>query len=70
MSKASDNTCFTKAQERGDETFTLVGQDRSSARVVCEWIKENIETAPKHKLIEALDCAIEMRNLHGRKTAD
>lgn len=70
MSKTSDNECFRKARERDDDTFTLVGQDRSSPRVVCEWIKENIETAPAHKLLEALDCAIAMRNAKNRKAAD
>jgi hypothetical protein len=70
MSKTSDNRCFRKAQERGDETFTLVGQDQSSPKVVCEWIKENIDTAPVSKLEEALYCAIEMRNAKNRKVAD
>lgn len=70
MSKASDNACFRKAQERDDETFTLVGQDRSSPRVVCEWIKENIETAPLSMLLEALHCAVKMRERPNRKNAD
>ena len=66
----SDAECYAKAIERGDKTFTLVGQDLSSPRVICEWIKENIETAPKRKLEDALDRAIDMRNRPGRKQAD
>ena len=70
MSKASDNECFRKAKERGDHTFTLVGQDVTAPAIICEWIKQNIETAPVHKLLEAFDCAIMMRNNKNRKTAD
>lgn len=70
MSKASDDICFRKAKARDDETFTLVGKDLSSPRVICEWIKENIETAPPAKLMEALQCAIRMRNAVLRKRAD
>jgi len=66
----SDQECYEKAIARGDSTFTLVGQDLSSPKVICEWIKENIETAPMHKLLEALDRAILMRNVIGRKHAD
>lgn len=66
----SDAECFRKASERGDATFTVVGQDRSSPRVICEWIKENIETCPEDKLHEALNRAIVMRNKHYRRAAD
>ena len=67
----SDNECFRKAQVRGDVTFTVVGQDMSSARVVCEWIKENIFTCPEDKLYEALKRAIAMRDRAGEaKNAD
>jgi hypothetical protein len=70
MRDLSDNECFRKAQERGDVTFTVVGQDRSSPRVICEWIKENIETCSEDKLHEALNRAISMRNKQYRKVAD
>ena len=66
----SDYECFQKAQDRGDITFTVVGQDRSSPRVICEWIKENIDTCPADKLHEALNRAIAMRNKQYRKAAD
>jgi hypothetical protein len=70
MTNAEDQRCFAKAQQRGDETFTLVGQDRSSPRTICFWIMENIETCPAGKLIQALQDAIKMRGLENRKNAD
>jgi hypothetical protein len=67
----SDNECFRKAQLRGDVTFTVVGQDVSSATIVCEWIKNNIYTCPEDKLHEALKRAIAMRDRAGQaKNAD
>jgi len=65
-----DYECMKKAQQRGDETFTLVGQDRSSPRTICFWILENIETAPPQKLVAALNDAIRMRQQPNRKNAD
>lgn len=64
--------CLAKAKQRKDLTFTLVGQDLSSPQVICEWIKLNIETCPREKLMEALDKAIRMRDLPlvNRKDAD
>lgn len=66
----TDKDCYEKAVERGQRTFTLVEQDRTSPRVICEWIKENIETAPADKLFKALEDAITMRGFMGRKSAD
>ncbi|HEX8838187.1 MAG TPA: hypothetical protein VF748_14695 [Candidatus Acidoferrum sp.] len=66
----SDATTFRKAVMRGDNTFTLVGQDRSGPTVICEWIKQNIETAPQDKLFEALARAIAMRLQTNRRAAD
>lgn len=67
---ADDQRCFGKAQVRGDETFTLVGQDKSSPRTICFWIMENIETAPAAKLLNALNDALRMRARPNRKNAD
>jgi hypothetical protein len=66
----SDADCYAKAVKRGDYTFTLVGQDKSAPRVICEWISQNIETAPPEKLREALEKAIIMRTQWGRRNAD
>lgn len=68
--KKMDSKCYEKAVKRGQQTFTLIAQDRSSPRVICEWIKENIETCPKEKLIDALLDAIAMRENPVRKNAD
>ena len=70
IAREMDGTCFQKARARGDQTFTLVGQDRSSPKVICEWIKENIETAPEEKLVDALMDALAMRENSKRKHAD
>lgn len=67
---AMDADCFTRARARGEQTFTLVARDRSSPRVICEWIKENIETAPAEKLLDALKDALAMREHPNRKAAD
>lgn len=66
----SDAEVVRKAKERGDMTFTLVGRDMTAPRVICEWIKENIESCPEDKLWEALHRAITMRNLAVRRLAD
>lgn len=66
----TDYECAKKAEARGDKTFTLVGQDRSSPRTICFWIMENIETAPPQKLVAALYDAIRMRGQANRKNAD
>lgn len=65
-----ENGCSERACKRGDRQFTLVGQDKSSPVVICEWIKQNIETAPSEKLVMALMHAIDMRQCTIRKTAD
>jgi hypothetical protein len=66
----NEQQCLEKAKARGDFTFTLVGQDRSSPTVIAEWIKQNIETAPEQKLVEALGKALLMRGTRHRKSAD
>lgn len=70
IARQMDDKCYKKAKERGQQTFTLVAQDRSSPRVICEWIKENIETEPEEKLVDALLDAIAMRENPNRKSAD
>lgn len=65
-----DCECYAKALTRGDSTFTLVGQDKSAAHLVCLWIAENIETCPAPKLLDALETAISMRDRGKRKAAD
>jgi hypothetical protein len=66
----TNDDCIKKAKERGDKIFSLVGQDLSSPTVICEWMKQNIETAPIAKLRNALEVAIEMRQTRNRKRAD
>lgn len=65
-----DGKCYAKAVKRGDRTFTLVGQDKSSPRTIAFWILENIETAPDEKLYKALRDALVMRTTVNRKNAD
>ena len=63
-----DTNCYTKAKARGEQTFTLVARDPT--RVICEWIKENIETAPPEKLVDALLDALAMREHPEKRSAD
>lgn len=65
-----DKGCYERAKERGEQTFTLVAQDRSSPRTICFWIMENIETCPAEKLVDALMDAIAIRGNPVRKNAD
>lgn len=65
-----DAICHLKAKQRGEKTFTLVQQDMTGPSVICEWIKQNIETAPADKLRDALEAAIEFRDYSRRKRAD
>ena len=66
----SDDRCRARADELGAERFTIHAQDFSAPKIVCQWIAENIETAPNHKLREALECALKMRAFAPRKHAD
>jgi hypothetical protein len=68
--KQRDRDCFQKALQRDQFTFTVVEQDMSSPTVICEWIKQNIETCPAEKLEHALAVAIKMRDYPRRKHAD
>jgi hypothetical protein len=70
LARAMDDSCHSKAREKGEQTFTLRAQDRSSPTVICEWIKQNIETAPEEKLVDALMDALNMREHPYRKHPD
>lgn len=47
--RVMDYDCFHRARQRGDVTFTLVGQDMTSPKLIVLWIAENIETIPAEK---------------------
>ena len=66
----SEESCYTKAKALGERTFTLRAQDLTAPSTIGEWIKQNIRTAPREKLIEAIDAAIEMREWHNHKWPD
>jgi hypothetical protein len=68
--KEQDASCYERARARGYDTFSLTGGDLSSPKTICFWIMENIETAPMHKLIDALQHALVMRATLHRKHAD
>jgi hypothetical protein len=69
MGYKSTDSCIAKAADN-EMLFVLRSQDISSPRLVLEWIKENLETAPEDKLREAFECAINMKNWPNRKKAD
>lgn len=68
--KIMDGDCYNRAKKRGDQTFTLVGQDVSSPQTICFWIMMNIESIPAAKAIDALKDALAMRDLTNRKHPD
>jgi len=65
----NDDSCLNQAEDN-EFIFVLRGKDISSPLVVLEWIKLNFETAPKDKLKEAFNCALNMLETVRRKTAD
>lgn len=56
--------CYDKAGP-DEPLFVLRAQDLSSPKIVAEWIKQNIETAPHQKLRDALEVALSMSS-YGR----
>lgn len=52
--------CLKKAYA-DEKLFVLMARDGTAPLVILEWIKLNIATQPREKLIEALDAAIEMQ---------
>lgn len=69
MGYKSNDSCLKKAAE--DEIlFVLRAKDASSPFVVLEWIKINFEDCPKDKLLEAFNCALEMREFPNRRQPD
>ena len=58
---AMDSSCFSRARQRGEQTFTLVERDLTAPATIIEWIKLNLATAPPEKLIDALKDAIAMQ---------
>jgi len=61
MGYKHDDKCIQRAFN-DEKLFVLMTRDPSAARLVIEWIKENLTTQPREKLLEALDCALEMAN--------
>lgn len=70
VDETKDATCFKKAQQRGQKTFTLVEQDFTAVKTIAHWIYLNIESAPPEKLREALEDCIAWREFKNRKVAD
>lgn len=48
-----------------EKIFPLLARDKSAPKVICAWIKANINKQPAHKLHEALDLAIAMSDQYG-----
>ena len=56
-----DADCFTRAQQRGETTFTLVERDLSSPKTILFWIMENFDgKTPAPKLRDAFEDALFM----------
>lgn len=61
MGYKNTDPCIKNAFD-DEKLFVLMTRDSTSPQVICEWIKLNLGNQPREKLIEALDCAIEMEN--------
>jgi hypothetical protein len=61
IAQAMDDGIRDRAVKAGEQTFTLVEHDKTSPRVICFWIMENLETARPEKLVDALLDAIAMQ---------
>lgn len=61
--------CLGKAKD-DEMLFILRAQDISSPIIVLEWIKLNFLNCPKEKLVEAFNCALEMREHKNTRDAD
>jgi hypothetical protein len=67
---SNDIEVFNRAQGRGQQTFTLVEQDRSAVETIAYWILQNIHSAPADKLRNALEICLKWRNFAAVKDAD
>lgn len=65
-----DSTCYAKARQRGQKTFTIVEQDAAAVKTIAHWIYLNIETCPAPKLRQALEDCIAFRQFRNKKLAD
>lgn len=61
MGYKKTDKCIKKAFD-DERLFVLMTRDATAPIVVMEWVKLNLTLQPREKLIEALDCAIEMSN--------
>jgi hypothetical protein len=60
--RARDQRCFEKARAAGEITFTVREQDASAPLTIMRWIELNFHTAPRAKLLEAFESALNMRD--------
>ena len=68
--KEQASSCYERARARDHDIFPLTASGLASPKLVCLWIAENMEIAPMHKLIDALQHALVMRATLHRKHAD
>jgi hypothetical protein len=57
-----DAQCFTKAVNRGEQTFTLVEHDSTAPGTILDWINRNFATASAEKLRTAFATALRWRD--------
>ena len=61
MGYKKDDKCLKNAFD-DEKLFVLMARDITSPAVVLEWIKENLYIQPDEKLMEAFQCALDMKN--------
>lgn len=70
MATKENDTCRDTADREDLVRFTLHSKDLTAPATIVDWIKLNILTAPDKKLIEALECALEMRRNPEKRMPD
>lgn len=64
-----NNSCLEKAKPN-EPIFVLRGQDRSSPKLILQWMAENFENLSNQRLQEAFDTAMSMKRWPNRKHPD
>ena len=70
MATKENDQCRETADREDLVRFTLHSKDLTAPATIAAWIAFNILTAPAEKLIDALECALEMRENPDKRMPD
>lgn len=69
MGTKNNDSCLDKAGEN-EPIFVLRAQDKSSPKIVLQWMAENFENLSAQRLQEAFTCVLAMKRWPTRKFPD